>query len=179
MDITVKLNNLRIAPRKARLVADIIRNKKAEDARSVLNFTIKKASHPILKLLNSGLSSAKNNFQIDSNNLYISRITVDGGPMLKRWMPRARGRAAEIMKRTSHVTLVLSEINQTGAALSSKKGKKGAVAVTREKVEGLPGEIEAKEKKTRAFNKQKVEYGERRKSQNLSKGTKIFRRKSV
>lgn len=110
MEVKAKLNNLRIAPRKTRLVADLVRNKTVMEAESILNFTVKKASLPILKLLNSAVSNAKNNFQLDKENLFVSKITVDGGPMLKRWMPRARGRASEIMKRTSHVTLMLSEI---------------------------------------------------------------------
>ena len=109
MQVTAKLRNLRIAPRKARLVADLIRNKQVEEAQAALNFTNKKATEPFLKLLNSAVANAKNNFQLDPANLYISKILVDEGTKLKRWMPRARGQASPIQKKTSHITLVLSE----------------------------------------------------------------------
>jgi len=109
MLITVKLRNLRIPPRKTRLVADLLRNKPVKEAQAILKFTVKKATQPMLKLLNSAVANAKNNFQLDSANLYISKIIVDEGTKLKRWMPRARGQASEIQKKTSHITLVLSE----------------------------------------------------------------------
>jgi len=121
MAIVAKLNYLRIAPRKARLVADLIRGKSTEEAQTILNFTIKKAALPFLKLLNSAIANAKNNFQLEKSNLYISRITVDEGPKYKRWRARARGRAAEILKRTSHLTLYLDEIvKKTGKGKAKK-----------------------------------------------------------
>ena len=110
MPTTVKLRYLRIAPRKVRLVADLIRNKSVEEAQTILNFTIKKAVGPLTKLLKSAVASAKNNFQLEESNLRVSKITIDEGPKHKRWMPRARGQAYEIQKKTSHITLVLDEI---------------------------------------------------------------------
>lgn len=110
MKITSKLRHLRISPRKVRLIADLIRKKKAEQAQAILDFTIKKGARPLMKLLKTALADAKNNFQLDEKNLYISKITVDGGPILKRWKPRSRGMANPIKKRTSHITLVLEEI---------------------------------------------------------------------
>ena len=74
MPVTAKLRHLRITPRKVRLVADLIRGKRAEEAQNILNFTIKKAAFPILKLLRSALANAKNSFQLDESNLYISKI---------------------------------------------------------------------------------------------------------
>lgn len=121
MPVTAKLKYLRIAPRKVRLVADLIRGKKVEEAQNILNFTIKKSAKPILKLLNSAVANAHNNFQLDSTNLYISKITVDQGPKYKRWMPRARGRVSEIQKKASHITLVLEE---TAPGKKAKKVKK-------------------------------------------------------
>ena len=94
-------------------MADMIRNKSFEEAESILKFTVKKATEPFLKLLKSAAANAKNNFQIDPAGLYISKILVDEGTKLKRWMPRARGRASEIQKKTSHITLVLSEKTKT------------------------------------------------------------------
>jgi len=109
--VTVKLRRLRIAPRKVRLVADLIRGKSVEEAQTILQFTIKRAALPLLKLLNSAVASAKQK-NLDPARLYISKITVDEGPKFKRWQPRARGQASEIQKKTSHITLVLAEIKR-------------------------------------------------------------------
>ena len=111
MEIKVQLNNLRVAPRKSRQVVDLIRGKRISKAKATLEFTVKRASEPILKLLNSAVASALHDFKIDESNLYISKITVDEGPKLKRSFPMSRGRAYPIMKRTSHITLVLGELS--------------------------------------------------------------------
>lgn len=108
MTTSAKLRYLRIAPRKVRLVVDLIRGKSAEQAIAILNFTVRKAADPLLKLLNSALANAKDQEQ-DEKELKISKITVDQGPTLKRWRPRARGRAAMIQKKTSHITLQLEK----------------------------------------------------------------------
>ena len=135
--ITAKLRNLRIAPRKVRLVAALVRGKSAEEAAAILNFAAKRAVSPILKLLNSALADAKNNFQIDSANLYISRITVDEGPKLKRWRARARGSAYTILKRTSSVNLVLNEIVRGASkkAAAAEGGEPRSALAGREKVQ--------------------------------------------
>lgn len=112
MDIKVELNNLRTAPRKVRQVADLIRNKKADEAQSILEFTVNKSSVPMLKLLHSALVSAVNDFKLKESSFYISKVTVDEGPKLKRSHPMSRGRAYPILKRTSHIQLVLTEINK-------------------------------------------------------------------
>src|SRR3989344_9615189 len=111
MQVTVKLNHLRVTARKAREVVDLIRGKTAVDAKVLLSFATRKSAAPILKLLNSATASAKHNFQIDEKNLYVSKTTVDEGPTLKRWHAMSRGRAYLIMKRSAHVTIVLSEIS--------------------------------------------------------------------
>ncbi|KKQ68095.1 MAG: 50S ribosomal protein L22 [Candidatus Nealsonbacteria bacterium RIFCSPLOWO2_12_FULL_39_31] len=110
MEIKAKLNYLRIAPRKVRLVANMIRGKKAQAALSLLDFVVKRPGLPIMKLLSSAIANAHNNFHIEPENLFISKITVDEGPMHKRWMPRARGVAGPIHKKTSHITLILEEV---------------------------------------------------------------------
>jgi len=132
MAVTSRLNYLRIAPRKVRLVADLIRKKKVEEDQNILNFTVKKAARPLLKLLNSAVANARNNLQLDPNNLYISKITVDEGPKYKRWMPRARGQATEIQKKTSNVTLILEETLET-EKIKPKKIKKAKKAVVSKK----------------------------------------------
>lgn len=123
MQVRTELNYLRIAPRKVRLVADLIRKKKAETAQTILSFTTKKAAEPLLKLLKTATSDARHNFQLEPTNLYISKITVDEGPKYKRWIPRARGQAYEIQKRTSHITLILDEITPRKKIKRVKKPK--------------------------------------------------------
>jgi len=107
MLIKAKLNYLKIAPRKVRLVTDLIKGKKIDEAQSILSFVVKKANEPLLKLLKQAIVNAKNSFKINESGLYISKIIVNEGPKIKRWRPRARGRAFEIQKKTSHITLVL------------------------------------------------------------------------
>ena len=107
MPATASLHYLRIAPRKVRMVADLIRGKSIGQAQTILNFTTKKASRPLLKLLNSAIANAKNNLKLKETLLFISKIEVNEGPKLKRSRPRARGQAYEIQKKTSHINLVL------------------------------------------------------------------------
>lgn len=107
VQILAKLQYLRIAPRKVRLVAEQIRGKKVSEAETILNFIIKKGSLPLLKLLKQAIANAKNNFQMDPSDLFISKIIVNEGPKLKRWRARARGSAAEIQKKVSHITIIL------------------------------------------------------------------------
>ena len=122
----MKLNNLRTAPLKTRLVADLIRGKKAAEAQSVLSFTVNKSARPVLKLLNSAIASAKHDFHLDEANLFISQVFVDEGPKLKRWHPMSRGRAYPIIKRTSHITLVLAEKKAKIEKSETKEVKKTA-----------------------------------------------------
>ena len=108
MEVKAKLRFTRIAPRKARLVADLIRGKRSEDALSILAFTPKAAARIIIKLLRSAIANADQK-KIDVDRLYVKTIMVDQGPTMKRFMPRAMGRATTIRKRTSHITIVLDE----------------------------------------------------------------------
>ena len=103
------LRYLRVAPRKIRLVAKTIRGKSAKDAETSLKFTAKKTAHPLAKLLHSAVSNAKNNFNVASDKLFVKNITVDKGPVLKRFKPRSKGMANPIHKHTSHITIILSE----------------------------------------------------------------------
>jgi large subunit ribosomal protein L22 len=108
MEVKAKLRFTRIAPRKARLVADLIRGKKSEEALNILTFTPKAAARIIVKLLKSAVANAAQK-KIDVDRLYVKTIMVDQGPTMKRFMPRALGRATTIRKRTSHITIVLDE----------------------------------------------------------------------
>ncbi|MDE3840603.1 50S ribosomal protein L22 [Bacillus methanolicus] len=100
---------VRIAPRKARLVVDLIRGKQVGEAVAILKHTPKAASPIVEKVLKSAVANAEHNYEMDVNNLVISQAYVNEGPTLKRFRPRAMGRASQINKRTSHITIVLSE----------------------------------------------------------------------
>ncbi|GEN34793.1 MULTISPECIES: 50S ribosomal protein L22 [Aneurinibacillus] len=100
---------VRIAPRKMRLVVDLIRGKQVGEAIAILKHTPKAASPVIEKVLLSAVANAEHNMNLDANNLVVSKVFVDEGPTLKRFRPRAMGRASRINKRTSHVTVILSE----------------------------------------------------------------------
>lgn len=106
---TAKLGNLRIAPRKVRLLADAVRGKSVPAALTLLNALVKKGSLPVAKLLRSAAANAKQQFHADERNLRIAKMSVDEGPKLKRWMPRSRGQSYQIQKKTSHITVVLEE----------------------------------------------------------------------
>jgi large subunit ribosomal protein L22 len=100
---------VRIAPRKARLVVDLIRGKQVGEAVAILRHTPKAASPIVEKVLNSAIANAEHNYELEPNNLVISQAFVDEGITLKRFRPRAMGRASRINKRTSHITIVVSE----------------------------------------------------------------------
>lgn len=100
---------VRIAPRKARLVMDLIRGKQVGEAVAILKLTPKAASPVIEKVLKSAIANAEHNFEMDANTLIVTEAYVNEGPTLKRFRPRAMGRASQINKRTSHITIVVSE----------------------------------------------------------------------
>lgn len=105
------LKHLRMSPTKVNLVLAEIRGKKVAEAEAMLSLSNKIAAMPILKLLNSAVANAENNLGMNSEELYIAEAYANQGPTLKRIRPRAQGRAARIRKRTSHVTIILDEIN--------------------------------------------------------------------
>ncbi len=168
MEIKAKLNYLRIAPRKVRLVADLVRNMDVKEAENQLKFMPKRASIPLLKLLNSAIANAKNNFNLEKDVLYIKKLTIDEGPPFKRWRPIARGRANPIMKKTTHINLVL-EIKK-GAKIEKKIIEEVKPEEVK-KIEERP-EKEIKKPKPRAPK----EITKRPESKGLFK--KIFKRKA-
>jgi len=119
--VKAELKNYRQSPRKVRLVADLIRGKKAEDALTLLDFTVKRSSDPLRKLLESAIANAKHNFDIPVNELFVKEIRVDEGPTLKRFRARAFGRASGIKKRTSRVLINLDKIVSNTKKEVSKK----------------------------------------------------------
>ncbi len=109
MEARAYLKYARISPRKVQIVLDLIRGKQADMAGAILKHTPKAASEPLEKLLKSAVANAENNHNMDPNNLYVAECFVDPGPTMKRIRPRAHGRAFRILKRSSHITIVLKE----------------------------------------------------------------------
>ena len=101
---------VRISSRKVKAVIDLIRGKQVMEAKAILMHTPKSASEPVEKLLDSAIANAENNLELVKDNLYVAEVYADQGPTLKRYRPRAQGRATRIRKRTSHITIVLDEV---------------------------------------------------------------------
>ena len=163
-----KLHYLKISPRKVRLVVNLIRGKKVENAQNILRFTQKRASLPLLKLLNQALSSAvNNNSRVDKNNIFITKIFVNGGPVAKRRFPRAKGKSDIIRKRTSHITIILDEINkEVKDVTKSKKIKTVKDKNQTKKVKSSKKKIkkEEKSKKIKKIASKKVKLTSKKKS---------------
>lgn len=110
-----------MSSRKVRLVIDLIRGARVEKAQTQLRFANKLAAEPVLKLLNSAIANAVNNFQMNKEDLKITSITADEGPILDRWHPRAHGRAMPIRKRSTHISIILEAVDQNGNKTSVEK----------------------------------------------------------
>ncbi len=122
--ITASLKNIRISPRKVRLVADMVRGKNVAQAKIILTQVIKKARHPLAGLLDSAIANASHNHKIDAETLFVKEIRVDQGLVMKRSMPVSRGSAHPIKKRTSHVTITLATREAKIKKVTSPKAKK-------------------------------------------------------
>lgn len=120
---TAKLNNLRMTPRKVRLLVDLIKGMKATEAALQLEFSTKHASRPLLKLLRSAMANATHNHKMDVQSLVVTGAVVDAGQTLHRWMPRAMGRATPIRKRSSQITLTLTGEAAVNATPESENTK--------------------------------------------------------
>ncbi|MGQ9860025.1 MAG: 50S ribosomal protein L22 [Thermodesulfobacteriota bacterium] len=110
MEATAVGRYLRISPQKTRLVVDLIRGKKVEEALATLALCPKKPARLVAKVVHSAVANAVQAYKVDVDELFVKVITVDEGPMMKRWRPRAMGRATRIRKRMSHVTVVLGDM---------------------------------------------------------------------
>jgi ribosomal protein L22 len=124
VEIRASARFVRRAPRKARLVMDHIRGKSVVDARALLQHTSRAAAVDVAKLLDSAVANAENNFELDPGELRIHRATVDEGPTIKRFRPRALGRATPIHKRTSHMTITLTTVGDAAAGADTRKARK-------------------------------------------------------
>jgi large subunit ribosomal protein L22 len=127
--ITASLTNYRQSPRKVRGTANLMRGKSVAEATNILNFLPKKATDALGALLASAVANAKNNFNIESADLFVKEIRVDSGVTLKRSMPRARGSASRINKRSSHVLLTLAPLAEKPAKITrAEKAKRNQKA---------------------------------------------------
>ncbi len=109
MEARAILRYARISPRKVSIVMDLIRNKPLDEALAIMQYTPKAACEPLLKLVKSAAANAENNFNMDRNNLYVAECFVAPGPTLKRFVARSRGSASPMLRRTSHISVVLDQ----------------------------------------------------------------------
>lgn len=188
MKVTAKLNNLRVAPRKSILVANLIKGMDVNVAIQQLDIQVKRTSPYMKKLLLSAVANAENNFGLNRNNLYVLDARIGAGPTMKRWMPKAFGRAGQILKRTSNIDLVLEERveglgRKTKEEMEKEKEKKAAEKKKQEKARLK--EEEKMKKESDAPDTDKTEEAKkeepRAKKEVKQKGwtKRIFQRKSM
>jgi large subunit ribosomal protein L22 len=144
MKVKAKLGNIRISPRKVRLVTDSVKGLDVNEAITQLEHTVKRTSDPMKKLIKSAIANAENNFGLDRDNLYVFDVQVGEGTKLKRWLPRAYGRASQLIKRSSHIFLTLEEREEG-------KNRKSKTQLEKERKE----RIEAREKMRKELEKEK------------------------
>lgn len=135
MQVKANLNNLKTSVKKAKLIIDLIRKSGVDRAQRQLSFLNKKAAKDILKLLNSAIANAENNFNLQKSNLFVKSIVANEGPSLKRWRPRAFGRASGIQKRTCYINLILDELVPTVNVKVKKDVIDQAVVVSADEVQ--------------------------------------------
>lgn len=179
MEIKASLNHLRMSPQKVRLVIDLVRKMPVEKGIAQLKFSGKKAGLPVVKLIQSAIANASDLYSLDKSNLFIKEIRADEGLTLKRWMPKAHGRATLIRKRGCHIRLVLAEINESG----KREKKEAPKAEAPVKLSDLSKQAE-NDKKSAKKEETKLEPKEGKakasKGDAGSKGfsAKVFRRKA-
>ncbi|EKE16145.1 MAG: 50S ribosomal protein L22 [uncultured bacterium] len=177
MKVEAILKNLRVSPRKVRLVVNLIKGMDANEALVQLPYTGKKSNREIGKLLKSAIANAENNFGLDVKNLFVSDIQVGEGPTLKRWLPRAFGRATQLMKRTSNIYLILEE------KIESKPGKRKVVKKKQTKEEKEIENIEEEKSEIKEEKKAPIKSNSFRgvvnKGQKSGWSKKVFQRKSA
>ena len=182
MKVSAKLNNLRMSPRKSRLLIGLIKSLDVDEALNQLNRTVKGSGLAMRKLLESAISNGENNFGIDRNNMYVYDIIIGAGTTLKRWIPKAYGRAGKINKRTSQIELILEERVEG-------KDRKSKEQMAKEKEERLK-EKRRLEKEAQHKEETKEKLADKDKTKDADTGKKpidkkfgiasrIFRRKSM
>ena len=124
MKVHASAKSVHISPKKVRLVLNVIKNKSALDALRMVDFITKQAKHPVAKVLQSAIANARHNFGLDENSLMIVEAVANDGATLKRWTPKAHGRATRIRKRSSHITIVLEGAEGVNKKSAKKTGAK-------------------------------------------------------
>ncbi len=173
MELTAKVKNLRMSARKVRLVVDLIRKMPINQALNQLRFINKKAAEPVIKLIKTALADAEHNFNLEASNLKIKEIKVDEGITMKRWMPRAFGRATQIRKRTCQVSLLLTEIVESGKK-EARKVKADDPVKLDDITKDLEKDSKGKDKDKKAIKKAEVD----KEAGGKGFASKVFRRKS-
>ncbi len=191
MKVHAELNNLRISPRKVKLVADLIKGMDALEAVSQLDVAIKKTSGYLQKLLLSAIANGENNFGLAKDNLFVFDVQVGAGPTLKRWMPKAYGRAGQILKRTSKVRIILEERiegkdRKSKEQLEKEKEERMKKAAAELKKEETEKKEEEKSKETKSIKPEKLTEKNAKAGENIKQTAEkkswkntIFRRKSM
>jgi large subunit ribosomal protein L22 len=166
---------IHVSPRKLRLVADLVRKHQVDSALEQLRFSSKNAAVPLAKAINSAIANAVHNFNLNKENLYVKSLTIDGGPVYKRYAPRAQGRAFIERKRTSHINVVLESREQTKKKTRSMFSLRPRTEVDAKKVnQPEAGEVD----NTKHTPKQAGKSDEKMKQQKVSLKRRLFNRKS-
>lgn len=163
MKVRAQLKNYRVSPQKVRSVAKTVRGLNVDEALVRLRSGVRKSNEALATLIASAVANAENNFKMDRNALFISEMIVDEGSILKRWMPRAHGRATKIMKRTSHVSIVL-------------EAKKESPAVKKEEIEVKKEAVKKEKKVVKKVSEKKVLT--KKKEESLTKDKKEVKKTS-
>jgi len=177
MHVKAHLRNIRISPRKVRVVAALVRGRNVSDAKTQLTFLARKAALPIMKLIDSAVANATHNFKLDPKDLYISEIFVNEGQTLKRGMPRARGSSYTIRKRKSHISLTLSEKKDRNMTQVSKKvsQKKKALVMPLKRITSIAKTATREEEKNKKTETHEKRFSARAPSaeKGVSKGKRL------
>lgn len=178
MKVSAHLRYLNISPRKVRVVVDALRGLKAEDALNKLRFIQKRAAYPITKLVKSAIANAEHNLSLNRSTLKIEKFTVDGGPILKRFRPKALGKVAPIQRKTSHVTIILEGERMSKEEIE-QRSKKSEMTIKTTETENKkePRKISPREEKK--FEARRDEAKPRPVEKKSSFVRRIFRRKSI
>jgi large subunit ribosomal protein L22 len=177
MQVTAQLKNLRITPRKVRLISGLIKGLDATAAKSQLDHLVKKSSRPISKLLDSAVANARNNFGLVKENLFIKDIVVDEGMRLKRFRPKGFGTTSPILKRTSRIKIILEEKVPGLKAAPSEKKEKVETAEKEKIEERIPRKEEKVETKEKMKPEVKKEIGKKGFLSGITR--RFFRRKAI
>jgi large subunit ribosomal protein L22 len=177
MQVSAKLKNLRKSPRKVRIVSGMLKGLEVKKAQSQLKFLVKGSVPFLEKLLASAVANSENNFGLDKDNLYIKDIVVNEGSKLKRWLPRAHGRASLLLKRTSNVEIIIDEIVKGKGR--KKVAKQEIKDVKKDEVKKEIDKDDLKEEKKEILKEK--EFVDEKKKITESKGflKRVFRRKSI